>query len=102
MARAESAQLHTPGSHPGTEDIGKLREFALCDGGARFFRKRLRRIDQADMGESLGKIPQLPLALWIVFLREQADIIPQIEETLEQDACVFFPSRKMKAIREPK
>ena len=53
------------------------------------------------MGESLGKIPQLPLALWIVFLGEEADIIPQIEEALEQDACVLFPSRKMKAIREP-
>ena len=43
MARAKSST--------GSEDIGKLREFALSDGGARFFRKRLRRIDQADMGE---------------------------------------------------
>jgi hypothetical protein len=30
--------------------------------------------------KSLGKIPQLPLALRIVFLGEQTDIIQQIEE----------------------
>ena len=43
------------------------------------------------MGESLGKIPQLPLALWIVFLGEEADIIPQIEEALEQGPAGWRP-----------
>ena len=75
--------------------------FARINGGARFFREGLRRIDQTDMGESLRKISQLSLVLWIIFLGEQADIISQIEEALEQPACVLYPASEMEAIRQP-
>ena len=79
----------------------KSRAFARLNGGAWFFRESLRRINQTDMGESLWKIPQLSLVLWIIFLGEQADIIAQIEEALEQPACVLFPASEMKTIRQP-
>jgi UDP-N-acetyl-D-mannosaminuronic acid transferase (WecB/TagA/CpsF family) len=79
----------------------KSRALSRINGAAGFFGESLRRINQTDMSESLWKISQLPLVPWIIFLGEQADIIAQIEEALEQLASVLFPASEMEAIRQP-
>ena len=47
--------------------------------------------DQGKMRERLREIAQLPLCAWVVFFREQANIIAQRKQALEQGACFGVP-----------
>ena len=66
-----------------------------------FFRKHLGRINKADVAESLGEISKLTPIFGIVFLREKADIIAQIEQALEKEPGILLPADQMQAIRQP-
>ncbi len=45
------------------------------------------------MRECLREIAKLPLRLRVVFFRQQANIVAQREQTLEQGACFGIPRR---------
>ena len=46
-------------------------------------RQKVRGVDERDMGKSLGEIAKVAFGAGIVFLRKQADIVTQLEQTLE-------------------
>src|SRR5262245_28959985 len=57
---------------------------------------------QCDVRESLRKISQLTLCARIILFGEQSEIIANIEQSLEQLACFFFPAEQVPAIDKPK
>ena len=44
----------------------------------------VRRVDERDMGECLGKVAHHTLSASVVFLREQADVVAQADQPLKQ------------------
>src|SRR5215469_7504356 len=50
-----------------------------------------RRTDECKMRECLREIAKLPLRLRVVFFCQQANIVAQREQTLEQGACFGIP-----------
>jgi hypothetical protein len=54
------------------------------------------------MRERLWKISELTLFAWIVFFREQPQIVAQIKQSLEQFSRFLLPAEKMPTVGEPK
>ena len=54
------------------------------------------------MRKCLRKIADLPLRLRIVFFREQADIVAQRKQTLEQRACFGVAVLQLIIVGQPK
>jgi hypothetical protein len=50
-----------------------------------------RRPNESKMRECLREVAKLPLRRRIVFFRQQANIVAQREQTLEQGACFGIP-----------
>ena len=53
------------------------------------------------MRECLREIAKLPLRRRVVFFRQQANIVAQREQTLEQGACFGIPTLQLVIIGEP-
>src|SRR5215469_14685012 len=60
-----------------------------------------RRTDECKMRECLREIAKLPLRLRVVFFGQQANIVAQREQTLEQGACFGIPMLQLVIIGEP-
>src|SRR5215470_4230289 len=60
------------------------------------------RSDERKMRECLREIAKLPLRLRIVFLGEQADIVAQREQTLEQGRCFGVAMLQLVIVGQPK
>ena len=54
------------------------------------------------MTEDMRKIAEMPACPRIIFLREQADIVAQVEQPLEQRAGLFLPAKQDKGVGKPK
>jgi hypothetical protein len=65
-------------------------------------RQIMRRVDQSDVGERLWEIPDLAAGSRIVFLRQQSNIVAQIEKPLEHHARVGIPALQDVVVGEPK
>ena len=50
-----------------------------------------RRVDEGDVRQSLREVPEHALLDGIVFLGEQADVVPERDEPIEVRACFFVP-----------
>src|SRR5437868_2214304 len=61
----------------------------------------MRGIDQRDMRERLREIAHLPAGSRIVFLRQQSEIVAQIEEPLEQRPRVHIAALQDIIVGEP-
>jgi hypothetical protein len=59
------------------------------------------RIDQGDMGEGLRKISQQPLGIGVILFRQQAEVVAQRKNSLEQFACVVTPADKNVGVSQP-
>ena len=53
------------------------------------------------MRECLWEIAELPLCAWVVFFREQANIIAQRKQALEQGACFSVPMLQPVVVGKP-
>ena len=53
------------------------------------------------MRKRLGKIPQLPLRFRIVFLGEEANVVTQFEQALEQFPRFIRSPHQVETIRQP-
>src|SRR6516225_3284207 len=60
-----------------------------------------RRSDKCKMRECLRKIAKLPLRRRVVFFRQQANVVAQREQTLEQGARFGIPMLQLVIIGEP-
>src|SRR5215472_5670386 len=61
-----------------------------------------RRSDESKMRECLREIAKLPLRRRVVFFRQQAHVIAQREQTLEQGACFGIPMLQFVIVGKPK
>jgi hypothetical protein len=61
----------------------------------------MRRIDQRDMRERLREIADLPAGSRVVFLRQQSEIVAQIEKPLEHRPRVGITSLQDIIVGEP-
>jgi hypothetical protein len=59
------------------------------------------RSDESKMRECLREIAKLPLRLRVVFFRQQANIVAQREQTLEQRACFIIPMLQLVVAGKP-
>ena len=62
----------------------------------------VRRIDQRDVSEGLRKISELASKNRIVFLGQQANVVAQIQQTLEEIARLLRAAGHRIVIGEPK
>jgi hypothetical protein len=53
------------------------------------------------VGEGLGKIAELPFGARIVFLGQQAEVVPQFQQALEEFPRFRRSTRQMETIGEP-
>jgi hypothetical protein len=53
------------------------------------------------MRERLREVAKLPPCLGVVFFREQANIVAQREQTLEQGACFGIPMLQLVIVGKP-
>src|SRR5205085_1609539 len=64
-------------------------------------RQVMRRIDQSDVRERLREIADLPAGSRVVFLRQQSNIVAQVEKPLEHQPGVGIPALQDVVIGEP-
>src|SRR5580698_1616910 len=70
--------------------------------GGTFSRNKIvRRVDERDMGKCLRKISELAVKNGIVLLGQQADVVAQIEQTLEEFARLPMAAGDCVVVREP-
>src|SRR2546423_6894816 len=65
-------------------------------------RQVMRRIDQRDMREGLREIADLPAGSRVVFLRQQSEIVPQVEKPFEHRPRVGIPALQDVVVGQPK
>ena len=58
-------------------------------------------VDQADVRERLGDVADLPARMRVVLLGEQAHVVAEREEPLEDRARFLAPSLKAEVVGEP-
>src|SRR5437762_14361751 len=64
-------------------------------------RQVMGRIDQRDMREGLREIADLPAGSGVVFLRQQSEIVAQIEKPFEHHPRVGIPALQDIIVGEP-
>src|SRR5215207_947257 len=64
-------------------------------------REALRRVDQGEVREGLRHVPEQPARPGVVLLREQADVVPDSEQLLEERRRLVEPSRQGQVLDEP-
>src|SRR5262249_2290701 len=104
VARADAAWPGVYGRHrleikEGSR--GGLRSLAPLLRGANIVQAH-RRSDESKMRECLREIAKLPLRRRVVFFRQQAHVIAQREQTLEQGACFGIPMLQFVIVGKPK
>ena len=57
--------------------------------------------DEGKMRECLREIAELPLCAWVVFFCEQANIVAQRKQALEQGACFGVPMLQLVVVGKP-
>ena len=62
----------------------------------------MRRIDQSDVRERLREIADLPAGSRVVFLRQQSNIVAEVEKPLEHQPGVAIPALQDVVVCEPK
>src|SRR5690349_376702 len=77
-----------------------LRSLAPLLRGAHVVQAQCRS-DESQMRECLREIAKLPLRLRVIFLRKQANIVAQREQTLEKGACFGISMLQLVVCGEP-
>src|SRR5580698_9770082 len=61
----------------------------------------MRRIDEREMRERLGKVAELAAAVRVVFLGQQPHVVAQRQQALEQSESLVMPSQQHVIVDEP-
>src|SRR5438105_9192471 len=60
-----------------------------------------RGVYEREVGEGLGEVPQEAAGLGVVLLREQPDVVSEVEQPLEELARLLQPALEREGVREP-
>jgi len=58
-------------------------------------------VDQRQVRERLGEVPEQSLARWVVLLGEQADVVRKRDQPLEQRMRLGVAPEQLQAVDEP-